>query len=86
MHGKDSYAITYPKDKEIYFNKSDISLSLIRHELFHAFISSIDTEYAAKITAEVQEEIDCTVYGNNKAELLISEDKIVDFALKGGVS
>lgn len=84
MHGKDSHAVAYPIEREMYFNKSDVSLRLIRHEVFHAYTNSTDTEYTSKMTAADQEELDCTVYGNNADEIAITVANIVDYILKGG--
>ncbi len=83
MHD-ESEAITYINEREIFFDKSKISLELIRHELLHAFLSSLDLEYTP-MDAETQEEVSCTVYANNKAQLNEAEEKIVNFALKGGL-
>lgn len=85
-HGNDSKAITYPDDKEMYFDRSQIRLSIIRHEAFHAFISSTDTEHNADMTASDQEELDCTVYGNNAWAIQKIVEEIVDFVLRGDVS
>lgn len=81
-HGKDSKAVVYPDDRECYFDRSELSLKIIRHEIFHMFTSSTDTEHNTDMTVSDQEELDCTVYGNNKSELSKIEDKIVEFILK----
>lgn len=83
MHGSDSAAICYPDDREMYFDRSTVSLKLIRHEVFHAFISSTDTENSSGMTAADQEEVDCTVYGNNKTALNDIEDRIIEYILRG---
>jgi hypothetical protein len=83
MHD-ESEAITYPMEREMFFDKSKVSLSLIRHEIFHSLLASLDLEYTP-MDAEAQEELDCTVYANNKNQLNEIEEKIVNFVLKGGV-
>lgn len=82
-NGNDSKAIVYPDDREIYFDRSCVTIGLIRHEVFHAFTSSTDTEHSTDMTASDQEELDCTLYGNNKTAMNDIEDRIVDFILKG---
>jgi hypothetical protein len=67
----------------MHFDKSELRLSIIRHEVFHAFISSTDTEHNADMTASDQEELDCTIYGNNSLNLQKIVEEIVDFILKG---
>lgn len=81
-HGKDSYAIVYPEDREIWFDKSNLKLSLIRHEVFHSFQWSTDTEHTAELSVSDTEEISCTIYGNNSKEIENVVDQIVDYALK----
>ncbi len=82
MHGKDSKAIVYPDDREAYFDKSELALRIIRHEVFHIFTASTDTEHNSQMTVSDQEELDCTVYGNNRTEMIKIEDSIVDFILR----
>ena len=82
-NGNDSKAITYTDDREIYFDRSLVTIGLIRHEVFHAFTASTDTEHSADMTASDQEELDCTLYGNNKTAMNDIEDRIIDFILKG---
>jgi hypothetical protein len=81
-HGKDSKCIVYPDDKEMYFNKAELRTCLIRHEVFHAFTASIDTEYSSKLTADDMEEIACTIYGNNSHAMDKVVDAIIDFIFK----
>jgi hypothetical protein len=81
-HGKDSKCIVYPDDKEMYLDKSELRASLIRHEVFHAFIASTDTENSSKMTADDMEELACTVYGNNSHAIEKVTDAIIDFIFK----
>jgi hypothetical protein len=81
-HGKDSKAVVYPDDKEMYFDKSELRTAIIRHEVFHAFMCSTDTENSSKMDSDDVEELACTVYGNNAHSLEKVTDSIVDFILK----
>jgi hypothetical protein len=74
--------LVYPDDKEMYFDKSELRTNLIRHEVFHAFTASIDTENSSKLTADDMEEIACTVYGNNSHAMDKVVDAIIDFIFK----
>ena len=82
-HGKDSKAIVYPDDYEMFFDKSELRTNIIRHEIIHAIIASNDTENSSKLSQHDFEEMVCTVYGNNVHSIQKVEDSIIDFILKG---
>jgi hypothetical protein len=81
-HGKDSKALIYPEDKEMYFDKAELRTGIVRHEVFHAFMNSTDTENATKMDSDDMEELACTVYGNNVHSLEKVVDNIIDFIFK----
>ena len=81
-HGKDSKALIYPDDHEMYFDKSELRTNVVRHEVFHAFMNSNDTENSSKMTADDMEEMACTVHGNNVHSLEKVTDNIIDFIFK----
>jgi hypothetical protein len=81
-HGKDCYAVIYPEDKEFIYNLSGLSSSIIKHEVFHAYQWSTDTEHTAELTVSDTEEISCTIYGNNDMLLAKTTQEIIDLFFK----
>lgn len=82
-HGNDSKAVTYPDDREMWFDRSHARLAIIKHEVAHAFFWSTDTEHNSEMSAEDLEDLFCTVYGNNSNEMARVTEEITDFILKG---
>lgn len=64
----DSYAITFFKEREVYFNIKYASPSIIRHELIHVLLASTCTDSATLSGAKVEEVL---------AEIM--EEHFVDF-------
>lgn len=80
-HGKDSDAVTYPHDSEVYFNRSRFLPAVVRHELVHVFVSSSGTN-SANLTAEQMEELCAEIYESHGPEMNMMVDKILDFFLR----
>ena len=80
-HGTDSSAIMSPEDNEIFFKKSKIRPYLVRHELFHAYISSCNTN-SSNLTPDQIEELCVEVYGDHGPEMALQCDQILNFLLK----
>ena len=80
-HGSDSHAITYTSEKEVYFNIDTLAPEYIRHEVFHAYISSCSTNSSNLDTFQV-EELCAEVYGYHGPEMDLLVDKILNHYLK----
>jgi hypothetical protein len=80
-HGKDSGAITYPQDREIYFNTNHFTPGYVRHELLHAFVSSCGTN-SSSLTADQVEELCAEIVEEHYYEIGDIANTIVNFLLK----
>lgn len=80
-NGKDSGAITYLGDKDVYFNASQLSPGIVRHEIFHVFIASSGIN-SATLTADNMEEIACEMYEVHGPEMDLLVDKILEHFLR----
>lgn len=80
-HGKDSDAITYPHDRECYFNKPRFLPSCVRHELIHVYVASSGIN-SANLTADQVEELIAEIYEQHAKEMAILEDEILDFFMR----
>ena len=83
QHGVRIFGVVYPYDREIYFNKGHLTLAILRHELYHALLHSLDMEFTDGISPGDMEEICATAYANNKLSLQDAEDRILNFILGG---
>lgn len=66
-HGKmavDTIALADKAKREIWFQDTDIELSHVRHEVFHAFMSECRID-SANLTAEQMEEIAAEIVGDD---------------------
>jgi hypothetical protein len=80
-HGSDSHAITYPKDREIYFNKDTLAPDYVRHEVFHAYIASSSTN-SSSLTMDQMEELAAELFGEHGVEMMLQVDQILNFFLR----
>ena len=80
-HGSDSHAITYPRDREIYFNKETLAPDYVRHELLHAYVSSSSTN-SSSLTTDQMEELCAEMIGEHGPELFLFVDQILNFFLR----
>jgi hypothetical protein len=80
-HGSDSHAITYTKDREVYFNISTLATDYVRHEVFHSYIASSSTN-SASLTADQMEELCAELYGEHGPEMDLLVDQILNFFLR----
>lgn len=80
-HGKDSDAVTYPHDKEVYFNKARFLPGAVRHELMHVYVASSGTN-SADLTADQVEELCAEIYEQHGPEMDMLADKLIDFFLR----
>ena len=80
-HGSDSHAITYTKDREIFFNISTLAPDYVRHEVFHAYIASSSTN-SSSLTADQVEELAAELYGEHGPEMDLAVDQILNFFLR----
>lgn len=80
QHGKDSGAITYLKEKQIYFNKDHFNPGYIRHELLHAFVSSSGIN-SSSLDADQIEELCAEIVEEHYFEIGSLTDKITNFIL-----
>lgn len=80
-HGKDSAAITYLQDREMFFNLSHFNTEFVRHELGHAYVASSGTT-SSSLTTDQIEELMCEIIGEHGLEIVQQADRIVNFLLK----
>jgi hypothetical protein len=80
-HGKDSGAITYPGDRDVYFNQSHLSPGVVRHEILHVYVSSSGT-HSANLTADNMEELCCELYETHGPDMDLLVDKILEHFLR----
>lgn len=80
-HGSDSHAITYTKDRDIFFNLSSIAPDYVRHEVLHAYVASSSTN-SSNLTADQIEELCCEIYGEHGPEMDLLVDKILNHFLR----
>lgn len=62
-HGSDSGAITYIKEREVYFNKSEFDTNCVRHELFHIYIAESNTNSSPDFTKDDMEDLAAEIIG-----------------------
>lgn len=80
-HGKDSGAITYLGDKDVYFNQDQLTPGVVRHEMLHVFVASSGIN-SASLTTDQMEELCCELYENHGPEMDLLVDKILESFLK----
>lgn len=80
-HGSDSHAITYTKDREIFFNLSTLAPNYLRHEVLHAYVASSSTN-SSSLTADQMEELAAELYGDHGPEMDLAVDQILNFFLR----
>lgn len=80
-HGKDSDAITYPHDREVFFNKARFLPGAVRHELMHVYVASSGTN-SANLTVDQMEELCAEIYEQHGPEMDILVDKLLDFFMR----
>ena len=62
-HGSDSEAITYVKEREVYFNRADFDTYTVRHELFHIYVSESNTNSSPDFTKADMEDLGAEIIG-----------------------
>lgn len=80
-HGSDSHAITYTKDRDIYFNISTLAPNYVRHEIFHAYIASSSIN-SSNLTPDQLEELAAELFGDHGPEMDLAVDQILNFFLR----
>lgn len=80
-HGNDSDAVTYPHDREVFFNSDRLTPGVVRHEVFHVFVASSGTN-SANLTVDQMEELGAELYENHGPEMDWLVDKILEAFLK----
>ena len=80
-NGKDSGAITYLGDKQVWFNQSQLSPGVIRHEVFHVYIASSGVS-SATLSADNMEEIAAEIYECHGPEMDLLVDRILEHFLR----
>ena len=80
-HGKDSDAITYTHEKEVYFNKAKLLPSTVRHELLHCYVASSGIN-SASLTADQMEEICAEIFEHHAMDMNTIVDKILEHFLR----
>lgn len=82
-HG-DCEAITYPDDREMYFNMRNFYSGYVAHELVHSFVASTNTEHSS-LDKDQAEELICALYQHHHLEFNKLIFEIVDFVLKNKI-
>ncbi|NBO22292.1 hypothetical protein EBU94_02975 [bacterium] len=80
-HGRDSHAITYTKDREVFFNINSLAPDYVRHEIFHAYVASSSVN-SADLDKDQMEEVCAEVYGEHGPEMDLLVDQILNFFLR----
>lgn len=80
-HGKDSDAVTYPHDKECYFNKARFLPGAVRHEIFHIYVASSGIN-SANLTVDQMEELGAELYEQHGPSMDVLVDNILDFFMR----
>lgn len=80
-HGKDSHAITYTKDREVFFNANTLAPEYVRHEIFHAYICSCSIN-SSDLSTDQMEEVAAEIYGEHGPEMDLLTDQILNFFLR----
>lgn len=80
-HGKDSGAISYLGDKDVYFDSSQLSPGVVRHEVLHVFVASSGTN-SASLDASQMEELCAEIYETHGPEMDLLVDKILEHFLR----
>lgn len=62
-HGSDSDAITYPKEREVYFNKAEFDTNAVRHEIFHIYVAESNTNSSPDFTKDDMEDLGAEIVG-----------------------
>ncbi len=62
-HGSDSDAITYIKEREVYFNTAEFDTNCVRHELFHIYIAESNTNSSPDFTKDDMEDLSAEIVG-----------------------
>ncbi len=75
-HGSDSEAITYPKEREVYFNKTYFDTNTVRHELFHIFVHESNTTSSPDFTKDDMEDLGAEIVGES-APLIVQESDFI---------
>lgn len=80
-HGRDSEAITYPYDKEVFFNTSSFSPYSVKHELVHVYVASSSTS-SSGLDADQIEELCAELYGEHSNEMDALAEKILNYFMR----
>lgn len=81
QHGDDSEAITYPSDREVYFNLRSFDSSYIRHEIIHMYVASCNTE-SGNLKQDQIEEVIASVYQHHGIEMNNLTVEILDYGIR----
>lgn len=77
-HGSDSEAITYTKERKVYFNKSHLQPNAVIHEVFHAYVASCGTN-SSSLKPDQVEELCCEIIAEHIFEILTQMKKILEY-------
>jgi hypothetical protein len=75
-HGSDSEAITYPKEREVYFNKAYFDTNVVRHEIFHIFVHESNTTSSPDFTKDDMEDLGAEITGEHGPFIIHEADFI----------
>lgn len=75
-HGSDSDAITYIKEREVYFNRSDFDTNVVRHELFHIYVAESNTNSSPDFTKDDMEDLGAEIVGEFGPQIVSEADFI----------
>lgn len=71
-HGSDSDAITYIKEREVFFNRPGFDTNVVRHELFHIYVAESNTNSSPDFTKDDMEDLGAEIMGEH-GPLIVQE-------------
>lgn len=79
-HGVDSYGITYPCDKQIFFPRSSLIPEVVIHELYHALVEECNIS-STKKEEEDMEEVFADLAASHHFQLGLWANQIIRYFL-----
>ena len=67
--GDTDAAHTLPTKKEIHFNSDELTREVVRHELFHAFVSESSVDNSS-LDGDQMEEVAATLFGKHADKII----------------
>lgn len=75
-HGNDSDAITYIKERQVFFNRAEFDTNVVRHELFHIYVAESNTVSSPDFTKDDMEDLGAEIVGESGPLIIQDADFI----------